>query len=393
MNGLKQLRESCLSKANNNVKVANEMVVKIFKEGISNKKIDPKNVSIKALFEGLVDTDNLDLGNAVKVAEAIGSSAFADVLTIITSALTIEPYEIFSDDLAQLCTEGNAKFTYAETVKGMTAIGGVRRRLETQAYGETDFEDKYIGVEKCDFGRIVSLTMEDIFNDATNDIQDAANRIGEDAGQHKHQMIAETIECLPRTAFGEVTSRAFVYKGTAYTQAQFYSTDHSAILDFQTNCNVATGGITQAGLTNAYNNFASLTDEKGKRIVVRPQQILVNSLNELTLATLLATDLAVGQNFSSTTGGINDVNQFGPRGKVKLASVTSPFLATTSGLAYMGNFKKALLWLWVQKPQTVTQGGDSNLAFERQIVWRARFNYYGGVALRDYRYITRITTS
>lgn len=379
------MRESCLSNANNNVAVANKQIAKLFREGIANKTIIPKDVSYKALFEGLVDLEDIDINNAKEVAEAIGSSAFADVATIITSNIIIEPYEQMTNEVMSLVTEGTAKFTYTETVKGMTAVGGVRRRLETDAYTETDFETKYISVDKSDFGRIISLTMEDLFNDATGDIQDTASRIGEDAGQHQAQMIIETLECLPRTAFGEATSRAFVYKGTAFVQSNFYNADHSAIdgLDGQVNKNTATGGIAGAGFTAAYNNFAALVDEKGKRIVLAPTHVVVHTQNDLTLATLLATERVLGS-------ANNDINQFGPRGRVKLIPIATPFLATTANLAYIGNIKRSLAWLWVQKPQTVNSGVDV-AAFERQIVWRARFNYYGGCAHRDYRAITRLT--
>jgi hypothetical protein len=384
--GIKQMRESCLSNANNNVAVANKMIAKLFKEGIKSKDIIPKDVSFKALFEGLVDTEDIDMNNAREVAEAISSSAFADVATIITSSLVIEPFELQSNEVMGLVTEGNAKFTYTETIKGMTSIGGVRRRLETDSYTETDFEDKTVSIDKSDFGRIVSLTMEDLFNDATGDIQAKANTIGEDGGQHMAQQIIETMEVLPRTALGEATSRAFVYKGTAYVQSDFYSADHSGIagLDGQVNKNTATGGITEAGFTVAYNNFAALVDERGKRIVMTPTDVIVHSQYDLKLANLLASERSIA------SAALNDVNMFGPRGRVKLRPLATPWLATTTSLCYIGNFKRSLVWLWVQKPQTVTSGVDT-LAFERQIVWRARFNYYGGCAHRDYRSITRIT--
>jgi len=389
---LKALREACLQEAGNDNRKANKLIAEKFKRLITEKKIVPKDVSFKALFEGLVDLTDVDINNAKEVAEAVSSSAFTNITTLITHAITIEPYEQRANEVLVLVTQGDATMTDEETVRGMTAIGGVRRRLETEAYDETDFGEKRVAIRKSDFGRIIALTMEDIFNDKTGDIQARANTIGEDAGQHQEAMIIETLECVPRTSFQEVLSRAFVYNGIAFAQSDFYKTDHSAVvgLDGQINANQTSGGITEAGFTNAYNLFAAMVDERGKRIVVSPSQVVVHQQNELTLATLLATDRSVGQNFASTTGGINDVNQFGPRGKVKLATVTSPFMSTTPK-AYMGQFPRSLLWLWVQRPQTLTMGATDKDAFERQIVWKARFNYYGGIGHRDYRYCVRIT--
>jgi hypothetical protein len=382
---IRELREACMQKAGGDAKKGNRLIAEQFKQFFKEKTIEPQNVSYKALFEGLVDMSDVDRNNAVEVAEAVASSAFPIVTTQLTHAITIEPYNVRMNEVMTLCTEGEATITDDENVRGMTAIGGIRRRLETEAYDETDFGEKKVSIRKSDFGRIISLTMEDIFNDRTGDIQARARTIGEDAGIHQEQMIMETLECLPRTAFGEDTSRAFVYGGTAITQAQFYAASHVGILDGMVNKNVATGGVAELGLTAAYLCFSKMTDERGKAIVVRPTTIVIHSQYELTLATVLASQL------NTATAGSNAVNAFGPMGKVRLNTVVSPFLDVTASLAYMGDPKRSLLWLWVERPQTITAAASDDDAFTRRIVWKARFNYYGGVGHRDYRYLVRIT--
>jgi len=381
---IRELREACSQQCGGDVNKTNRLVAEAFKKMVAEKTLDPQNVSYKALFEGLVDMNNIDSSNAMEVAEAVSSSAFPTITTMLTHSIVIAPYEVRMNEVMALCTEGDATMTDDETVRGMTAIGGIRRRLETEAYDETDFGEKKVSIRKSDFGRIISLTMEDIFNDRTGDIQARARTIGEDAGQHQELMIMETLENLPRTAFQEATSRAFVYNGTAYTQAQFYASTHATILDMQVNKNEVAGGITATGLTNAWLAFAAMVDERGKQIVVRPTQVIVHSSDELTIATLFATERSVG-------GAYNDVNQFGPRGRVSLATVVSPFVSDTTNVMYMGDFKRSLLWLWVERPSTVTAAASDDDAFRRRIVWKARFNYYGGVGHRDYRYGVRIT--
>ena len=381
---IRELREACSQQCGGDVNKTNRLVAEAFKKMVAEKTLDPQNVSYKALFEGLVDMNNIDSSNAMEVAEAVSSSAFPTITTMLTHSIVIAPYEVRMNEVMALCTEGDATMTDDETVRGMTAIGGIRRRLETEAYDETDFGEKKVSIRKSDFGRIISLTMEDIFNDRTGDIQARARTIGEDAGQHQELMIMETLENLPRTAFQEATSRAFVYNGTAYTQAQFYASTHATILDMQVNKNEVAGGITATGLTNAWLAFAAMVDERGKQIVVRPTQVIVHSSDELTIATLFATERSVGNAY-------NDVNQFGPRGRVSLATVVSPFVSDTTNVMYMGDFKRSLLWLWVERPSTVTAAASDDDAFRRRIVWKARFNYYGGVGHRDYRYGVRIT--
>lgn len=385
---ISDIRKSCEAISGGNNAKSRQLLVEKFEQAFKDKTMRTEDVSLKAAFEALVDISADDKNDSTKVAEAVASSAFTTLTTLIVHRSVIEPYELRMQDLSALYSEDDASMTDDETIHGMTPLGGIRRRLETEAYDETDFSEKKVTIRKSDFGRIISLTMEDIFNDRTGKIREKAQTIGEDAGSHQEQMIMETLEVLPRTAFGEALSRAFVFEGTAYTQAQFYSTTHAAVMpDGQVNANAVTGGITTAGLTNAYNAFAGFKDERGKLIVVRPEVIIVHQSNELALATLLGTEQDI------TTTGMFNVNQFGPRGRVNLKQITTPYLASSSGLFYMGVPKRSMKWLWVERPQTVTAAADSSLAFERRIVWRARFNYYGGIGHRDYRYIVRGTTS
>lgn len=384
---IKRLRKACEAETGGNNDKSRKLLVGKLEQLFNEGKLSHKDINLKAAFEALVDIAPEDRTDSVKVAEAVASSAFSTLTTLIVHRSVIEPYEMRMNEVMELVSEDDASMTDDETIHGMTPLGGIRRRLETEAYDETDFSEKKVTVRKSDFGRIISLTMEDIFNDRTGKIREKASSIGEDAGSHQEKMIIETLEVLPRTAFNESASRAFVYEGVAHTQAQFYSTDHSAILDGQVNSNRVTGGITEAGFTNAYNCFATpMTDERGKEIVIRPEVVVVRATNDLTLNNLLATERALGNNN-------NDINQFGPRGRVKLKPIVTPFLASTAGLFYMGVPRRSLKWLWVERPQTVTAAADSSLAFERRIVWRARFNYYGGVAHRDYRWVVRGTTA
>jgi hypothetical protein len=123
---LKQLRETCLQQSGGDQKKANKLVTAKFLEGIKDKSIDPKNVSYKALFEGLVNLEDVDINNPVEVAEAITSSAFTTITTVITQAIVIEPYNLRMNEVMTLVTQGDAAFTDTEQVRGLTAIGGIR---------------------------------------------------------------------------------------------------------------------------------------------------------------------------------------------------------------------------------------------------------------------------
>ena len=381
-------RQHFEKEAGGNTRKAHELMGDEFVKLIKEKKLDPKAVSFRAMLDGLVNMPEKskygDRDYTVAVAEAITGSGFPVLTNTILNAISMAEYDLYTEDLLSLVTEGTARTTDPEKIAGTTELGDLRRRLEKHGYDEDEFAEKDITIYKADYGKIISLTFETIYNDTTGEVMDRAKTIGEIVGQHIHTTIVETIEGLPRTAMEESLSRSFVYKDTAYTAAQVYSADHSAI-DNVVNENTVSGGLTEAGLENGYNAFKGMLNSRGKLITIRPTQLLLDSTKELAARRLFATD----QVLPGSSTADKELNVFGPTIGVRFQQIYTPFLsaATTS---YLGDFKKALVWLWVEKPNTVTAPSDATLAFEKRIVYRARFNYFGGCGLRDYRFITKI---
>jgi len=348
----------------------------LFEEG----KIKPDEFSVKGLFEELVVSENPDItstSSAERIAEAVTTTAFPTITSSVIHNTIIPAYELEVGDLASLCREAPATKTANDKVAGFTTGGGPERRLETMAYQETDFGEKYIEIDLSDFGRIISLTREAIYDDRTGQLLDRARDIGEKGGQHRALMIAETIEVAPRTAFGESASRAFVYKGTALTASQFYSSDHSSVADKQTNDNVDTTALSFTGIDALNTLFQGMVDENGDRIIIRPKTLLVPPALWTT-----ATKLMFGATDPDQVGA--QVNPF--KGMYDLKQ--SPYLSSSTKY-YLGDFQKQLLWLWVWKPETAVQTANSEVAFSSQIIQRYRFDYNGGVGHTDYRHICR----
>jgi len=389
---IKEFRKNFERKANGNNPKAHALMAKEMKRFIDEGIVDPKRVSFRAMLEGLTDFKfgaNLPSNQsdaAVKMAETITGSAFPTITNVILNSVVMPEFELYSDDMMNLVTEGTARITDPEKIAGTTALGDLKRRLETHSYEEDEFGEKDITIYKGDFGKIISLTFEALYNDNTGMIMERAQTLGQIAGQHIHRTVIETLEVLPRTAFEETVSRAFVFKDTAYNAAAVYSVDHDTI-DGVKNANVVTGGISEQGLENAYNAFGSMVNSRNQKIVIRATQVLVHSMKELAIKRLLSTpqELPTGD-----TDRTQQINVFGPLGSVTLTPLVSPFISDVN-ISYMGDFKKGLVWLWVERPNTVTAPTDSTLAFEKRIVYRARFNYFGGAGLRDYRYIVKIT--
>lgn len=348
-------------------------------------KVKPGDFSFRELFEELVDPNRQfdRTTDPQMIAEAMSASAFPVITNRILHGTILPEYTAASHGVDRLVREDNATKTQSEDIGGMTDIDGLEMRPELMSYIETDFGEKYIRIFMADFGRIISLSREAIFDDRTGEIQRRARGIGRKAGTHRVKMVIQTIEMLPRTAFKEATTRAFVYKGTAITQAQFYSTDHSSVIDLQVNANTLTDALGTTGLTNALLLFDSMVDTNGDEMDVTPNMLLVPSALrvvawQLTQSTMQYDTANRAQNYYGPSGSA-DVN---------LGVMTSRFLSSSTKY-YLGDFPENLLWLWVWRPATASQGNNTTLAFQNQIVQRYRFNYNGGLGHVDYRNIVR----
>lgn len=347
--------------------------------------VQPRDFSFKALFEELVDPHRKfdATTDASVISEAISASAFPQISNRIFHRTVMPKYQVQTGVADMLVSEEQASRTQSDEVAGMSDGESLEIRPELMSYEETDFAEKRFRIYMADFGRIISLSREAIFDDRTGQILRTARTVGRKAGQHRAKMIIQTIEMLPRTAMKESTTRAFVYNGTALTQAQFYSTDHSAVADAQVNANTVTNALGTAGLVVAHTLLDSMVDERGDEIVITPDTILVPSALRVTAWQLMRSS----QQYDTAN---NAANFFGPGGSPEgqFRVLTSPFLSSTT-YYYLGDFPQQLLWLWVWRPGTATQGNETTKAFESQIVQRFRFNYNGGVGHTDYRNIIR----
>lgn len=345
-------------------------------------QVDPASFSIRGVFEETVgNASDYRSASPEYISEALHSSAFPIITNTIINNVLMPPYQVEVGPAMQLVSERDAVKTGSENVAGLTAEDGPTRRREAMAYEEDSFGQKFVTIDKSDFGRMISISRETIIDDRTGEVIDRARSIGRKAGQHQAIQIIQTVEVLPRTALGEATSRAFVYNGTALTQSQFYATTHATVADKLVNANTVTNALDSAGLKAALTLFGDMVDEDGDKVTVTPKILLVPyalqvDAWELTKSMLRADSAENAKNF------------WGPEGGLGLTPLASSHLST-SYYWYMGDFPAQLLWLWVWRPETATQGVGSDLAFSNQIVMRIRYAYNGGVGHLDYRHIVR----
>ena len=384
---LKNLVEAKVEEHGGNLYQGANAAADVVGDLISEGKLNTKDISLRQVYEELVDCPINE--SAARVSEALNSSAFPNVAQKIIHSDIIDEYELAVGAAQNLITEAQASRTDEELVVGFTA-GDTTPLLRRQgmAYEETSMGEKNWTIKMADFGRMISLTREVIFEDRTGEVLARARDIGRAAGHHKQKMIIESIEVAARSAFEESSSSAAIYKGSAQNAAAMYSNDHSS-LDGQVNDNlIASNALVDfTDLDAVYQAFSAMVDEAGNKIDIVPNTILVPSALKAKAFQIMNSQMLGGGQQDTVSPTYNPVNDLA-QGGLNIAS--SVFLNSASDW-YMGDFSKQLKWLNVYAPATESQGANSELAFTNQIVSRFRFSYHAGMGHTDWRYIVKCT--
>ena len=384
---LRSLIEGYKLQTGNNEQMAAELASDKLQSLFEQGKIKPEDFSVRALFEELVDPNHEMRADTdtKRIAEAVTSSAFPTISGTVINATIIPAYQVALGPTEKLVTEAMATKTSREEVAGWTAGGPFTMRPEHTSYEEDTLTEKYWSIDKYDFGKIISLTREAIFDDRTGDLITRARNLGQKGGLLRAKIITKTLEVGIRTEQGEAASQAAVYKGTATTASNFYNASHAALLDLAgVNKNLqATNGLGIAGALNTTNAlFTKMLDEAGEEIGIVADTLIYPSALHETAMELLYGSTKRGVSYSE--GHMDNIWE----GRFEPCEL--PFLSSDTTW-YLGSPKKQMLWLWVWKPETKVQTADSESAFSAQIVLRYRFSWFGGCAHTDYRFIIKNT--
>lgn len=384
---LRSLMEGCKAETGGNDIKAQDLAAGKLQGLFEKGTISPNNFSFKAMFEELVDPDHKFSyeTDAKELAEAVTASAFPTISGVVINSTIIPAYELAVGAAGRLVTEGPATKTSREEVAGWTAGGQFEMRPEHTSYQEDVITEKYWSIDKYDFGKIISLTREAIFDDRSGELIGRARALGEKGGQLRAKIITQTFEVAARTAQGESTSQAAVYKGSAITASNFYNADHSALIDSAgTNANLATSnalGSDQA-INTANVLFSKMVDENGETIMITPQALIYPPALHQT-----AQELIYGTTKRSISATL-DEGHLENIWKGRFDPIELTFLTSDTSW-YLGDPTKQMMWLWVWKPETKVQNADSESAFHAQVVLRYRFSWYGGCGHTDYRFIVK----
>lgn len=405
---IQQLFNSAMNDAGNDPRKAGQIVANKIQNLLNNsdpsKKVMPEHFNLAQMAHELIpDFDGLRSATAEEFTNAIRSSQFPTISKVVINSAIIDAYNQYQDGADQLVSETDGTRTTEEYIAGFTEPENLELRLEGMSYEETTFGEKDVTVRMADFGRMISITREALYNDRTGQLLNRAKEFGQKGGIHRAKMIIQTLECLPRTAFKEATgaSRAFVYKGAAYQHTSFYNASNHTAIDGRTNINLKTSnGLSNwTNLEAVLNAFNLMVDANGDEILVNPNTILVHPTKLATLWQILNSSAVfpvVSKPITAdSTGAITPMhtpNPFGPGGAFgNFVPMASRFLSGSGATWYMGDFKKQLVWVWVYRPATSALTASAESAFKNNIALTYKFSYHGGVGNTDYVHVVKNT--
>lgn len=320
---------------------------------IEGKKLNPARVSFRALYESLVQEQDLE--------ENLTSSAFPNISGEIISKVMIDAYEQFPKDHEKLVRTVPSKLKVSR-VAGWSAIGSISQVTEKQDYPEIIPPDEKVQtINNFKYGGILSLTKEDIFFDQTGQLLDRARGIGERAQQKRANLIYSGIVDAGNTALSG---------GALYSASAPY-------LNLITSNPLGTDGWEAAR-----KNLLDKVDENGEPIWVMGDRpfLMVGSA-------LLATAEKLAKNERGPLGTANlDVNlaqgQFDP--------IMNPYMAANSTDWLYGAFSRQFRWEEVWPFEIFTRvGQDTEEGFKADVIQQVKASFYGGTGAADFRYVNK----
>lgn len=389
---IKEVYNSFLEKSNNNHALAGKKTADTIEGLLNSGKVETKDVKLHQIAQDVIaNYEELRGGTDVEVALAVSSSQFPTISKVIINKETIGSYEYYQEGHEQFVREIEGSNTQREYLAGFTDPEGPELRPELHSYEETNLGEQDVEVRMADFGRVISLSKEAIFNDRTGQLLDKAKTIGKLGGQHRAKMIIQTLEVKPRTAFKEATSRAFVYKGTAYADTSFYATSHTT-LDGRVNKNlVASNALADyTDIQAALDVLPLMKSPNGHEIIVAPKYVIVPPALETVAWQILNSDTFTKDPSNAGTGVYHQPNPYGPKGMKTFTPFTSRYMAASTTW-YLGDPAEQMRWIWIFRPATDSIGANSEQAFMRKIVLTYKFSYHGGVGHTDYTNIVKCT--
>lgn len=380
------------------------------REGIREKKFTPDQISLLGIGLATKAIDPLDPAGSFIASAAesydstrmrhervftesnpgLNSNAFQTITGELISASVIEGYDNTDGLIGDRLVRVQQAKMRNQKIAGFTALAGPLEVKEGMPYEETAFDEKYVTTRESKKGRIVSLNEELVLFDQTGEVRRRAMELGMQCRHERERTIV-------RGAIDADASTVPVYRPDGTGEA-LYNTDGS-------NYNYIGSGNTTSTSFNTASGLVDHTDiehiRKYRALEVKDDRIdgtqrAITGIN--SGLTLLVPESKVGVALNIFNAGLiastaNSIEtQFAnPVRSIVKEVLSSPILDEVSTDDYFcGNFARQFLWTEIWPIQTFTQAADSEAAFERDVVFRYKVRYFGGISALDSRWVTKI---
>lgn len=371
-------------------------------QGATRPRVRPEDISIRALWEGLVGPCEETLSNYmragsfnyVELQEAVDSTSFPSATGVLIAAKVIEAYTGVERIGDQLVTNMPSRLK-SERIVGFTALEGPTEVGEGMPYQESGFTEKYVTTETAKKGRILEITEEAIFLDQTGQIMLRAQRLGEQTAMERERTILGGVLDVGSAAAGyrDVYHPAGVAT-TLYstTNGNFVSTITS-LVDW-----TDIDEVLQFHAANIVDDRTVVAEREP--IIWMPRTLLVARKKMGTASRILSATEQRSQPAATDASSVmitgNPLNNIIP-GLRALSSPLIDYAANITGSRYadsfdwfLGDFPKQFIWQEIWPLQTMRSRQDDEAAFRRDIVARFKVRYWGGIAAIDHRYVIKV---
>lgn len=311
-------------------------------------------------------------GTYQRFTEADGgvtTAAFQNISGQIVYGTLLERYQAEEYTIAKLIPEQKAIILDGEKIAGITELGDIAAvRRENDPYQVAGVGEDWIRTPPVpDYGRIVPVTWEAVFNDRTGQLLEVAGSVGEWLGLREE---LNAIDCLidenqtaHRYNWRDTTIQSYGDNSGSHTWDNLAASN--ALVDW-TSLNTAEQVFN--GLLNPYT---------GTPIVIEPKHLVVfKGLEQTARRAVSATEIRVTTPGYATTGNPTQTNQANPYNN-KYTVVTSRYLApqlATDTSWFLGDIPKYALRM-VAEPLNVVQAPTNNQdEFSRRVVAQYRAN-------------------
>jgi len=338
---------------------------------------------IKELFRNLYDVQVPVVMEVAGMQRAITASAFPVLTGTLAIAAMNDAYNAVATIGQNLVTEieDNKKVTTLANVE--TLDKNIEEVKETEDFPEIGTEESKVEIRHKRNGRKLTISQEAIDENEIPNIVSKINKLGEITNEWVEEQTLNRV--TDHAGCGSSPAEPYVYRpegtGTQLYNATANNPGTRAPSGTRVNSNAL---VDETDLDAARAVLAAMKNSRGKRISIPWSEVVLLVPNALIgVASKIF-------NSELTPGTVNEVSNYGPRGRWSLPAeriISSTKMDDLSAAAwYLGAFKRQFKRKWKLRFEYVTLGTDTQAYLNSRIAFQARIAWDVEIGAVDYVY-------